>query len=141
MNSKIRARHKPRRVTLPSGLNGAGTNALLLRLFEQVARNPDALPEVPVESSPAGPGDRRLLSSFDAMLKGLWQSKQVLRESEQRFHLAIQGANDGLWDWDLKTNTVYFSPRWKSMLGYEEDEIPNTVEAWEELLHPDDREQ
>jgi PAS domain S-box-containing protein len=106
-----------------------------------VARDPETMPEVPLADYPEGSEERRLLSSLDAMLKRLWQSKQAVRESEERFNLAIQGANDGLWDWDLKTNAVYFSPRWKSMLGYEQDDIADNVEAWEELLHPDDLEE
>lgn len=51
-----------------------------------------------------------------------------LHESEERFALAMQSANDGLWDWDLKTNDVYYSPRWCSMLGYEHTEIASSLE-------------
>lgn len=44
----------------------------------------------------------------------------------------------GLWDWDLLNNTIYFSPRWKNMLGYEESEIKNDISEWKRLLHPED---
>ena len=58
--------------------------------------------------------------------------------SEERFSLAMRGANDGLFDWDVVANTVYYSPRWKSMLGYGDDEIANDFQEWWNRLHPDD---
>jgi diguanylate cyclase (GGDEF)-like protein/PAS domain S-box-containing protein len=58
--------------------------------------------------------------------------------SEDRYSLAARGANDGLWDWDLESGTVYYSPRWKAMLGYGEDEVGDSPDDWKRLIHPDD---
>jgi PAS domain S-box-containing protein len=66
-------------------------------------------------------------------------AEQALRDSEERFQLAVQGTDAGIWDWDLRTNVVYFSPRWKGMLGYEDDEIRDDFSEWESRLHPDER--
>ncbi len=64
--------------------------------------------------------------------------EEALRESEERWHFALEGAGDGVWDWDIRTNNVYFSPRWKKMIGYAEDEIKNDLSEWESRVHPDD---
>jgi diguanylate cyclase (GGDEF)-like protein/PAS domain S-box-containing protein len=66
--------------------------------------------------------------------------EQALRESEERYALAVEGANDGIWDWNLKANLVYYSARWKSMLGYDEEEITNSPLEWLNRIHPEDAE-
>ncbi|MES9925519.1 MAG: EAL domain-containing protein [Candidatus Thiodiazotropha endolucinida] len=71
------------------------------------------------------------------------EHKDMLRElslNRERLFFALQGANDGYWDWNLETDEVYYSPRWKSMLGYRDDELQeNDLTVWEQLVHPDDR--
>src|SRR2546430_14454678 len=67
------------------------------------------------------------------------RAQEGLRESEERYALAARGANDGLWDWNLEANTVYFSPRWKTMLGYEPGEIGDKPEEWLSRIHDADR--
>ncbi|MEH0018286.1 MAG: ABC transporter substrate-binding protein [Desulfobacter sp.] len=64
------------------------------------------------------------------------QSEIALKKSEERFDLAMQHTNDGLYDWDLITGQIYYSPGWKRMLGYQDHEIENTYAAWEELTDP-----
>jgi diguanylate cyclase (GGDEF)-like protein/PAS domain S-box-containing protein len=67
------------------------------------------------------------------------RAQEGLRESEERYALAARGANDGLWDWNVPANAVYFSPRWKSMLGYQESEIGDKPEEWFDRIHDADR--
>ncbi|NWF79705.1 MAG: EAL domain-containing protein [Chloroflexi bacterium] len=77
------------------------------------------------------------------VLRDISASKRAnlaLRESEERYALAARGANDGLWDWDLRTNQIYYSPRWKAMLGFAEHELGTDPAEWFERVHPDDRE-
>jgi diguanylate cyclase (GGDEF)-like protein/PAS domain S-box-containing protein len=67
--------------------------------------------------------------------------ENALRESEERYALAMRGANDGIWDWNLKNNQIYFSSRWKTMLGYGEEEITHDPQEWFGRVHPKDLEQ
>ncbi len=65
-------------------------------------------------------------------------AEKALQESEERYDMAMSAANDGLYDWNLVTNEIYYSPRWKSMLGYKDHELKNEFSVWEELTHPED---
>jgi PAS domain S-box-containing protein len=68
------------------------------------------------------------------------RAEEALRKSEERLQLALEAATDGLFDWNMQTGKVYFSPRYYTMLGYEPYEIPASYDTWINLLHPDDRE-
>ncbi|CAD5939529.1 Phytochrome-like protein cph2 [Planktothrix tepida] len=67
------------------------------------------------------------------------RSAAEIKVAEERFHLAIQAAQDGFWDWDFITNEIYFSPRWKEMIGYNNDELPNTLSSWDKVIFEEDR--
>jgi diguanylate cyclase (GGDEF)-like protein/PAS domain S-box-containing protein len=66
------------------------------------------------------------------------QVEAELRQSEERYSLASKGANDGLWDWDLDNDQIFYSPRWKEILGYSEDEIKTSLQEWFARIHPGD---
>jgi diguanylate cyclase (GGDEF)-like protein/PAS domain S-box-containing protein len=68
------------------------------------------------------------------------KAEEALRRSEERYALAARGANDGLWDWDLQSNRIYYSARWKEMLGFPDDGIGDSPDFWFNRVHPDDLE-
>jgi len=68
-----------------------------------------------------------------------WENKKALYISEKRWQYALEGAGDGVWDWNPQTDYIFFSNRWKSMLGYDSDDIDNNVHGWQDLLHEKDR--
>ena len=85
--------------------------------------------------------DFQNLSVHLTTIKDISESRkieQAILENEERWRSAIEGSNQGLWDWNLETNEVYFSKLWKEMLGYSEEDIPNKLESWSTLVHPDD---
>ncbi|MEE8278933.1 MAG: diguanylate cyclase, partial [Thermoanaerobaculia bacterium] len=67
--------------------------------------------------------------------------EEKLRESEERYSLAVSGANDGVWDWNIESDEIYFSPRWKEMLGYGPEELQARPDEWFSRVHPDDLDQ
>ena len=104
--------------------------------------------DVDLAAMRAGAADYLIKGQIDAPLLersiryALEQSRtlRALRESEERYALSARGANDGLWVWDLGANEVYYSPRWKSMLGFTEEEIGSAPDEWFSRVHPDDAE-
>lgn len=67
------------------------------------------------------------------------RSAVALRESEERLQMALDGSEGGLWDWSIATGDYYMSPRWLEMLGYEKEDLPEKLNTWEQLIHPDDK--
>ena len=87
------------------------------------------------------PFEERELHSHIEIALYKHRMERQLRESEERYSLATQGSNDGLWDWDIQDKRVYFSPRWKSMLGYTDSTFGTSPLDWFNKIHPADREQ
>ncbi|HZY19333.1 MAG TPA: ATP-binding protein [Ramlibacter sp.] len=87
-----------------------------------------------------------LVDAFNAMLDELGRrartleaANQALRMSEARYQLAVRGSSAGLWDWDMPAGTMFYSPRFKGLLGYAQDDFPDVPGSIEKVLHPDDR--
>ncbi|MQT14072.1 bifunctional diguanylate cyclase/phosphodiesterase [Segnochrobactrum spirostomi] len=82
----------------------------------------------------------RWFNTFLASERKRRTSEEALIESEERYALAARGANDALWDWDLRANRVYYSPRWKALVGGREQDIGDRPASWIDRIHPDERE-
>lgn len=91
--------------------------------------------KVPLESSTG-----EVLGTFGVShdITPLKKSQQRLQESEERYAVAVKGSSDGLWDWEVNSDVVHFSPRFKELMGFAEDEMENRFQDWEARLHPED---
>lgn len=78
--------------------------------------------------------------ALQAELEERERIQQILKQSEERYDMALRAVSDGLWDLDLRTNNVYYSPRYFEMLGYGSRELPHTYDTWTNLIHPQDLE-
>ena len=78
-----------------------------------------------------------LIKTYGGVIQA-WRNAATLGINEARLSAALDGADEGLWDWNIATGEVYFSPRWEAMLGYQSGELIPHVDTWKSLLHPDD---
>nr|WP_279343418.1 transporter substrate-binding domain-containing protein [Fundidesulfovibrio terrae] len=89
-----------------------------------------------------------VLSGFNITLRRKVRAKtgelrellEALRKSDERWQFALEGAGAGVWDWNVATGAVFFSDRWKAMLGYEPSELRDSFDQWRDLLYPGDSE-
>jgi two-component system sensor histidine kinase/response regulator len=79
-----------------------------------------------------------VIQSWQQERQSFKQIQQEWQEHKERWQLILQGGNDGIWDWNVRTQTLFVSPRWKEMLGYSDGEIANHFDTWKNLLHPED---
>lgn len=79
-----------------------------------------------------------MVAGFNHLLETLEKRETALTDSEFRWKFAIEGAGDGLWDWNVPHSTVFFSTRWKEMLGFTQNEIGCDLDEWSKRVHPDD---
>lgn len=84
---------------------------------------------------------KRLADHAQMLTKEVERATGELKTSEERYALAAQGANDGLWDWDILNNKVFYSPRWKEMLGFQDKDISDKPDEWFTRIHPEDIDQ
>lgn len=88
---------------------------------------------------PAEPEDiNAIVEGVNSMAGAIATREEELRQGEEQLRYALSAAQGGVWDWNVHDGSVYFSQAWKAMLGYEDDEVENSFEAWEQLMHADD---
>ena len=80
----------------------------------------------------------QLQHAFSQLTSEVTSNINTVSANEQRWLYALSGARDGVWDWDIEHDKVYFSPRWKEMLGYHQEQIATDIVEWEDRIHPDD---
>ena len=109
--------------------------------FETKHRRKDgSLLDVEINAKSIVLDGRELLYASSRDITERKRALSALAESEERFNLAISGSDDGIWDWTISSNTLFWSPRFKEILGYSDDEIDMSLDKWSSLVHPDSRE-
>jgi two-component system, cell cycle sensor histidine kinase and response regulator CckA len=109
--------------------------------FQWQALRADGIPlDVEITLNRVEIGGSFLLQAIMRDITDRKRAEDALRESEERFKLSMEATNDGLWDWDIKTDGGYFSPTYYLMLGYEVGAFACEGKVWKDLIHPDDRE-
>ncbi len=111
-----------------------------LASLSHVARAVSAAKDYSVRAKKFGNDETgAVIDSFNDMLSEIESREKDLRDSDERYVLAAKGSNDGLWDWKIPSDKIYFSPRWKQMLGYtDDDEIGSEPGEWFSRIHPGD---
>ncbi|MEI7421103.1 MAG: PAS domain S-box protein [Prolixibacteraceae bacterium] len=82
--------------------------------------------------------DKDVLFGISRDVSERQKGEAALRESEARWNFALEGSGDGVWDWNIKANEVFYSKQWKAMLGYSNEEISMNLDEWSSRVHPDD---
>lgn len=109
--------------------------------FMTVHRRKDGV-DVPVEINLQCVGAGTAQARMIAIVRDITarkQAEEALRESEQRLGYALAATSEGLWDWNIQTGTVLFSPQWITSLGYSPEDVTPSVDFWKSIVHPDDR--
>jgi len=68
-------------------------------------------------------------------------TSNAVEQNEERLRFALEASNHGIWDWNIATGELYFSPSWKRLFGFAENELTNHIEEWQNRIHPDDKDQ
>lgn len=126
-------------------LTGVFTWCILKRQLAPLVHTADAMAALADTNQIAQPLPVRrrdeighLVDGFNRILERWKQREAALITSEERWKFAIEGAGDGLWDWNVQTGKTFYSPRYKTMLGYAEDDIGDSAEEWSKRIHPED---
>jgi len=124
----------PIEVTASPIRNEKGKIDFAVAVFKDISRRQTREKEMKAKTEALMASEEELRQNMEEM-----QSiQEQLARTQERFDLAMRGASDGIWDWDLRTNEAYMSPILKSMLGYEDHEIANQFKSFELLAHPED---
>ncbi len=84
-------------------------------------------------------GKLEQITGVSINVTGYVETEAELNKQKERINRILEASNTGIWEWDLKKNELYYSPRWKAILGYTDEELPNTFESFEDNLHPEDK--